>query len=289
MNLAAGIPGQNPPLAAIGGPGHGALKGAASPARANSEYAVGKSISLFGTKYAGGTILDARFHGIPWPLTPDRCDGGISGSFRCHVVASTRYFAQYFLSMLEWNIQSRTHQCQLTGKAFAAGESYHTVLLDAKVGFERLDLCANAWKEQGAEIIQRPNFISHWMGTYETPPAAPPEAIRKDDAESLLRALMDRKDEQYAPAVFILAVMLERKRVLRAKGQMRDAGRRVLVYEHSKSGEVLMIPDPDLQLDQISTLQRDVAHLLVHGLPHDGEPIEEPFNLPSEINTLTPA
>ena len=191
--------------------------------------------------------------------------------------------------MLEWNIQSRTHQCHVTGKAFTAGESYHTVLLDAKVGFERIDLCSAAWKEQGADIGQRPNFISHWMGTYEAPPAVPPEAIRKDDAESLLRALMERKDERYAPAVFILAVMLERKRVLRAKGQLRESQRRVLVYEHTKSGEVLMIPDPDLQLDQISTLQRDVAHLLEHGLPAEGEPTEEPFNLPSEINTLTPA
>lgn len=192
--------------------------------------------------------------------------------------------------MLEWNIQSRAHQCQLSGKSFADGESYHTVLLDAKIGFERLDLSAAAWKEHGPEIIQRPNFISHWVGTYEARPAAAPDAILKDDAESLLRALLERKDARFVPAAFILAVMLERKKILRVKSQVREGHRRVLVYEHVKTGDILLINDPDLQLSQLETVQHDVAHLLEHGLPSvEGVPSEEPFNPPSEINTLAPA
>ena len=191
--------------------------------------------------------------------------------------------------MLEWNIQSRARECQLTGKTFAAGAPYHTVLLDAKVGFERLDLSAAAWKEHGSEIHQRPNYVSHWVGTYEAPPAVAPEAIKRDDAESLLRALIERKDERYAPAMFILAVMLERKRALRVKTQLREGGRRVIVYEHVKSGDVLLIQDPDLQLAQLETVQHDVAELLENGLPTEGVPSEEPFNVPSEIATLAPA
>ena len=169
--------------------------------------------------------------------------------------------------MLEWNIQSRAHQCQITGKTFATGEMFHTVLLDAKDGFERLDLSATAWKDQGAEITQRPHFISHWVSAYEPPPAVPPEAIRKDDAESLLRGLLARKDERYVPVIFILAVMLERKKILRMKSQLREKRRRVIAYEHVKSGDLLLIQDPDLQLAQLETVQHDVAHLLEHGLP----------------------
>lgn len=191
--------------------------------------------------------------------------------------------------MLEWNIQSRTHQCHLTGKSFAEGESFHTVLLNAAVGFERIDLSMAAWKEHGVEIIGRPNFISHWAGTYEPPPAVAPDAIRKDDAESLLRALLERKEERYAPAAFILAVMLERKKALRVKRQVRERGHRVTVYEHVKSGDIFLIDDPDLQLAQLEAVQHDVAHLLEHGLPTEGTPNEEPFNAPSEVNTLAQA
>lgn len=203
--------------------------------------------------------------------------------------------------MLEWNIQSRAHACQVSGHAFAEGEQFHTVLLSGKEGFERLDLCAAAWREHGAEIGARPGFVSHWVSTYVPPPATPPEAIRKDDAESLLRALLERRDERHAPAAFILAVMLERKRLLKVKSQVRDGGRRVIVYEHPKSGDVFTVTDPDLQLAQLEEVQRDVAHLLEHGLPAPegadqagaaaaaAGPHEEPFNAPSDLATLAPA
>jgi hypothetical protein len=90
--------------------------------------------------------------------------------------------------------------------------------------------------------------------------------------------------------------MLERKRILKVKGQSRDNGRRIFVYEHSKSGDLFTIIDPDLQLNQLVAVQCDVANLLEHGLPDDApviaplpaEPTEEPFNAPSEIPSLAP-
>lgn len=198
--------------------------------------------------------------------------------------------------MIEWNIQSRGHVCAITGRTFAGQESYHTVLLDQRQGFERLDLCAEAWLSHGAEVLARPNLISHWRGIYEAPPAVAPEAIGKDDAESLLRTLVARAEARFEAACYILAVMLERKRILKLKAQVREGGRRVLVYEHPRSGDVFTIADPDLQLDQLEEVQGQVSDLLAHGpdgappldLVGDG-PIEEPFNPPSEVASLAPA
>jgi hypothetical protein len=200
--------------------------------------------------------------------------------------------------MMEWNIQARAHACQATGKAFADGEAFHTALMQTREGLERIDLSAPAWKEQSAEILARPGFVSHWVTTYEAPPARPPEAIRRDDAEALLRALLARKDPRHEGAAFVLAVMLERKRSIRVKGTVRNEGRRVTLYEHPKSGDVLAVADPNLDLADLASVQRDVASLLEHGLPAEprGEPateagaaveaVEEPFNAPSEIKTL---
>lgn len=202
--------------------------------------------------------------------------------------------------MMEWNIQARAHACQATGKAFADGEAFHTALLQTREGLERIDVSAAAWKERSAEILARPGFVSHWMTTYEAPPARPPEAIRRDDAESLLRALLARKDPRHEGAAFVLAVMLERKRLLRVKGTVPDAGRRVTLYEHPKSGDVLAVADPNLNLADLASVQRDVATLLEHGLPAEpgtgtaaeagatADVVEEPFNAPSEIKTLAP-
>ncbi|MBM3848276.1 MAG: hypothetical protein FJ405_18565 [Verrucomicrobia bacterium] len=168
--------------------------------------------------------------------------------------------------MNEWHIQSRSHTCQNCTHGFKAGSNYHTLLFDEKKEFLRLDICPKCWEEQYSHSRDKQGFISHWMGVYEPPPAAAPEAIRKDTAESLLRKLVELNDPDKLPASYILAVMLERKRILRVKEQIRQGTRRIFIYEQPKTGDVFTIPDPDLQLDQLEQVQRQVAGLLEHGI-----------------------
>ena len=60
--------------------------------------------------------------------------------------------------------------------------------------------------------------------------------------------------------------MLERKRILKVKEQLTRDGQRVFIYEQPKTGDIVTIVDPDLRLDQLEEVQRDVAQLLEHGL-----------------------
>jgi len=169
--------------------------------------------------------------------------------------------------MNDWNIQSRSHHCQACGRAFTDQEKYHTVLTDAQSDYQRLDVCAACWRAQYDEgAKERKGFISYWQGVYESPPPAPPEAIRRDDAESLLRKLIGENDVKFTAAAYILAVMLERKRQLKIKEQFQRDGRRVFIYEQPKTGDLFTIADPDLQLDQLDAVQHQVAQLLEHGL-----------------------
>lgn len=168
--------------------------------------------------------------------------------------------------MNEWNIQSRGHACEACGKPFADKEQYHTLLFDEKQAFRRSDVCGACWERQFSEgARERKGFLSYWHGVYEAPVAAP-EPIQKDTAESLLRKLIELNDPRYIPAAYILAVMLERKRLLKVKEQLKRDGQRVFIYEHPKTGDLFTIIDPDLQLNQLEQVQRDVADLLEHGL-----------------------
>lgn len=193
--------------------------------------------------------------------------------------------------MLEWNIQSRAHACQGCGRDFKNREALHTVLFDERQAYHRQDVCEACWQAQfGEGANHRRGFVSHWQSLYEPPPAAPPEPIQKETAETLLRKLLENHDPQHAGAVFVLAVMLERKRMLKVKAQAVEAGRRMLIYEHVRSGDVFTIPDPDLQLDQLESVQRDVAHLLEHGLqpaPPPRAPAVSP-TVPAEPAPQTP-
>lgn len=180
--------------------------------------------------------------------------------------------------MNEWNIMSRGHACQACQSGFADKQTYHTILFDERRDFQRIDVCEKCWNEQYREPQQREGSISCWQGEYQAPPAAPVEAIQKETAETTLRKVMERNDPQYAAASYILAVMLERKRILKVKEQLKVEGKRLFVYEHAKTGDVFTIPDPDLQLDQLEDVQRQVAQLLEHGLP--GETSNTPAATP---------
>ena len=70
---------------------------------------------------------------------------------------------------------------------------------------------------------------------------------------------------------YILAVMLERKRLLKVKEQLKEEADRVFVYEQPKTGDLFTIPDPALKMEELEQVQIEVAALLEHGLPVEGE------------------
>jgi len=176
--------------------------------------------------------------------------------------------------MNDWNIQSRAHACEACGKTFADREAYHTLLSEEKADLRRSDICAGCWEKQFSEGARdRKGFISYWQGIYEAPPPVV-DPIHKDTAETLLRKLIEQNDPRYAPAGYILAVMLERKRILKVREQIVGDGKRTFIYEQPKTGDVFTIADPNLRLDQLEEVQRDVAALLEHGVNSPAPPPE---------------
>ena len=172
--------------------------------------------------------------------------------------------------MIDWNIQSRGHQCHECEQPLADGADCHTVLAHENHEYSRRDLCGACW-EKGAGLADRKGFISHWQGTYEAPPPEPPEAIQKATAEGLLRKLLETGDRRWREASYILAVMLERKRILKVREEIREEDGRVFVYEQPKSGDIFTIPDPALKMEELEQVQTEVAALLEHGLPVEGQ------------------
>ena len=168
--------------------------------------------------------------------------------------------------MNEWNIQSRSHACQACEKPFSDKQPYFTLLFDEGQELKRIDVCEACHKAQTENPSDKKTLISRWQGVYEAPPPAPPEAIQKETAETLLRKLIEANDPSHGAACFILAVMLERKRLLKVKEQIKRDGKRLYVYEHPKTGDIFTVTDPDLRLDQLDQVQRDVSQLLEQGL-----------------------
>jgi hypothetical protein len=180
--------------------------------------------------------------------------------------------------MNEWNIQSRASACEACAQPFLDKQPLHTLLFDERAEhLRRMDVCEACWKNQFSDgARERKGFISHWQGLFELPPPVV-DPIQKETAETLLRKLIEQNDPRYGPAGYILAVMLERKRILKVREQIVRDGGRVFIYEQPRTGDVFTITDPALRLDQLEAVQRDVAQLLESGL-----------NPPPQANTASP-
>ena len=157
----------------------------------------------------------------------------------------------------EWAIKHRADFCAVTQRPFVPGEYLYTLLYHGADGYWREDLSEEAWQTRNENI--RP--FSFWKSRYEPLSAKPAEPVAKENAEELFRRLM-ASDSPPANACYVLAAMLERKRVLKQVNIEQTPNGRVLIYEQRSTGDVFVVPDPQLHLDELETVQNEVAELL---------------------------
>jgi len=158
----------------------------------------------------------------------------------------------------EWPIKHRADACAQTQRPFQPGEQFYTLLFREGDAFRREDLSEEAWAQRNENIQP----FSFWKSRYEPPPPTPPEPLAKEKAEDLLRRLLEENNPANANACYVLALMLERKRVLKPVKTDETEDRPVLVYEHVKNGDVFIVPDARLRLDEIEHVQAEVSQLL---------------------------
>ena len=160
----------------------------------------------------------------------------------------------------EWNIRSRGHVCTLCGKPLVDKTPVVSALKEINDGYERFDCHPECWKAR--EDKWEP--FSQWDGVYFAPvKEAKEEPLKKEDAGELLRQLVTLDDPAMKNVVYVLAVMLERSRILVERdSKLQQDGTIRRVYEDRKQGDTFVILDPRLRLDNIEEVQRQVVALL---------------------------
>lgn len=159
----------------------------------------------------------------------------------------------------DWDIRARSDACSACTKPFDDRQVCFSALSFGQEGYARADFCEPCW--QGEQEGHDP--YSTWKGVFRVPPPPPEEPLKKENAESLLRRLMEDDDESQLNVIFILAVMLERKRTLVERHvQRREDGSILRAYEHRETGETFLVPDPSLRLDELEDVQRQVIDML---------------------------
>jgi hypothetical protein len=159
----------------------------------------------------------------------------------------------------DWNIKTRSTACSACQAAFVDGQPYHTRLIFLEHDYSRGDYCEACWR---VEAAAQPRYSS-WRGFFKMPPSEPDHRIKKETAETLLRNLIEANDPAQVSVIYILAVMLERQRVMVEREiKTLENGTRVVIYEHKKTGETFAITDPQLKLTALDAVQKDIMALL---------------------------
>jgi hypothetical protein len=165
-----------------------------------------------------------------------------------------------------WHIRSRAHQCALTERPFEDGEVFYTAIwFDPELNeYARRDVCTDAWKQE--QETRKP--IASWRSIYRKAEVeARPEIAPKASAQELLQRFIEEGDPKTENARYILALMLERKRQLVQTAEKEIDGNKMLFYENKKTGEIFIVRDPELLLEEVVQIQEEVATILAFGGP----------------------
>ena len=158
----------------------------------------------------------------------------------------------------EWEIKARSRQCARTHETFENGATIYTLLFRDRVGFKREDISETAWQQIKENVAP----FSFWKSKFQAPAPAAPEAMPKESVEELLRRLVSEDLPEHSNTRYVLAILLERKRTLKQVDVRETAEDKILIYEHTKTGEAFLIPDPQLRLDQLEAVQQEIYSLL---------------------------
>lgn len=161
-----------------------------------------------------------------------------------------------------WSIKARAHACSITEKKFEEGDEFYTAIYPdpESSGYLRKDFSLDAWENREEE---HQNPFSFWRSTYEAPVTEEKEeVVTKESAEELLSRLIEEDQEHTENARYILAVMLERQKLLKETDNQETPNGILRIYEHRKNGDVYIVLDPNIPLDQVEAVQIEVSQLL---------------------------
>jgi hypothetical protein len=146
---------------------------------------------------------------------------------------------------MELNLQPRALTCFVSGEPFREGDRVASVLARTDAGgvvrYDALESCA-------ASLVPDGFVACSWVQVYKVQPKEESaDRALKLTADTLFQTLADPSTDPTPETdrlVRFLALLLERKRLLRPKGKTPDGARDL--YEHARTKQLYEVPAIDL-------------------------------------------
>lgn len=163
---------------------------------------------------------------------------------------------------MDWQIQPLSRNCSVTQKPLAIGDRVVSVIYrDSEGVLTRADLHADAASDYQPEGSLLGRWEREVKDRGEETRAHRQQALAsaEDFFLSLYGESLDTADSERAAFQQLLALYLERKRILRPVGEPTDG---VRTYLHVKSKQTYAVPQHDIPPEQLIDLQEDLATII---------------------------
>lgn len=161
---------------------------------------------------------------------------------------------------MDWSIRPRSELCAGSGDRFSDGQVVYTVLVAMDGGMERRDFAEEAW----AQVESRPTYFCFWKGKFRATPLVQEKEPPAARAEAELRrrlAVPVQAESAEARVIFLFALLLERRKILLVRERTQGPEGRLTAYEHRTTGEVFLVPEPEVRLSEVDQLRSEVEAL----------------------------
>ena len=174
---------------------------------------------------------------------------------------------------MDLNLQPLAAACFVTGDPFQEGDRVVSRLVrNANLEIMRYDVAESRLHDLAVEGA----LVCSWVQAFEPRlKEENPDRALKLTAENLFVTLADPANEPDAETVRLiqfLALMLERKRLLRAKGRSGDGTRNV--FEHAKTKQLFEVPAGDFDPAFFVAVQAQLSVLVGGPTTPTEEPVE---------------
>ncbi len=162
---------------------------------------------------------------------------------------------------MDWQVKPAGRLSQISGEAFRPGQKIISYIYkDEGNDLRRLDLLATE-----ADHFTVPGSILGWWTQVVKDQEDEAEARRRaiETSEGLFHSLFEEGAvcaEESEALKFLLAIMLERKRILKRCG--KPAAGEPQRYRHSKSGEEFDVPQVDLTASTVLKIQEQLRDVI---------------------------
>ena len=160
------------------------------------------------------------------------------------------------MAQQEWELESSTGRCTISGRTLKEGEEFFTVLFEEGESFRRIDYSLEAW--------QGPPEGCFCSFKTRVPVKGKPKKLLVDNellVDFFLR-LAEEKELLRIQFRFVLALILMRKRLLRYEDSAVEEGTEIWAMTLSRDQSRHRVVNPHLTDDQIEAVSRELSAIL---------------------------